>query len=214
MADLTALKEAVAEGDAEKAKAETQRLIDGGAAPKEIINDGLIAAMDEVGEKFQAWEIFIPDVLFSARAMQESVAMLRPLVAEGEVPSAGRVVLGTVRGDVHDIGKKLVGMMLEGAGFEVIDLGTDVGPEAFVAAVKEKEARILGMSALLTTTMVNMKNTMEALEAAGLRDKVKVMIGGAAVSEEYAAQIGADAHGPDATEAVVLARKFMAELGG
>jgi 5-methyltetrahydrofolate--homocysteine methyltransferase len=214
MADLTALKEAVAEGDAEKAKVETQRLIDGGAAPKEIINDGLIAAMDEVGEKFQAWEIFIPDVLFSARAMQESVAMLRPLVAEGEVPSAGRVVLGTVRGDVHDIGKKLVGMMLEGAGFEVIDLGTDVGPEAFVAAVKEKEARILGMSALLTTTMVNMKNTMEALEAAGLRDKVKVMIGGAAVSEEYAAQIGADAHGPDATEAVVLARKFMAELGG
>jgi 5-methyltetrahydrofolate--homocysteine methyltransferase len=214
MADLTALKEAVAEGDAEKAKAETQRLIDGGAAPKEIINDGLIAAMDEVGEKFQAWEIFIPDVLFAARAMQESVAMLRPLVAEGEVPSAGRVVLGTVRGDVHDIGKKLVGMMLEGAGFEVIDLGTDVGPEAFVAAVKEKEARILGMSALLTTTMVNMKNTMEALEAAGLRDKVKVMIGGAAVSEEYAAQIGADAHGPDATEAVVLARKFMAELGG
>jgi 5-methyltetrahydrofolate--homocysteine methyltransferase len=211
MADLTALKEAVAGGDVEKAKAETQRLIDGGAAPKEIINDGLIAAMDEVGQKFQAWEIFIPDVLFAARAMQESVAMLRPLLAEGDVPSAGRVVLGTVKGDVHDIGKKLVGMMLEGAGFEVTDLGTDVGPEAFVAAVKEKQADIVGMSALLTTTMVNMKATVEALAASGLRDGVKVMIGGAAVSEEYAEEIGADAHGPDAGAAVEIARAFMAQ---
>jgi len=211
MAEFTALSEAVLAGDGEKVKAETERLLAAGTAPKEIIEKGLIGGMDVVGEQFQKWEIFIPDVLFAARAMQEGMAVVRPHLGEGEAASAGTVVLGTVKGDVHDIGKKLVGMMLEGAGFEVTDLGTDVGPDAFVAAVKEKKADIVGMSALLTTTMVNMKATVEALAASGLRDGVKVMIGGAAVSEEYAAEIGADAHGPDAGAAVEIARAFMAQ---
>jgi len=211
MAEFTALSEAMLAGDGEKVKAETERLLAAGTAPKEIIEKGLIAGMDVVGELFQKWEIFIPDVLFAARAMQEGMAVVRPHLGEGEVASAGMVVLGTVKGDVHDIGKKLVGMMLEGAGFEVTDLGTDVGPDAFVAAVKEKQADIVGMSALLTTTMVSMKSTIDALTASGLRDRVKVMIGGAAVSEEYAEEIGADAHGADAGAAVEIARGFMAE---
>jgi len=212
MFDSAALSAAVVAGDPEKVKAETASLLEAGVPPKDIIEKGLIPAMDVVGEKFQEGEVFIPDILFSARAMSEALATLRPLLSEEETAASGRVVLGTVKGDVHDIGKKLVGMMLEGAGFEVTDLGTDVAPSAFVEAVKEKRPHIVGMSALLTTTMVQMKNTIDALAESGLRDDVKVMIGGAAVSEEYAKQIGADAHGSDATVAVELARKFMAEL--
>ena len=146
MAEFAALSEAMLAGDGEKVKAETERLLAAGTAPKEIIDTGLIAGMDVVGEQFQNWEIFIPDVLFAARAMLAGLAVVRPHLGVGEVASAGMVVLGTVKGDVHDIGKKLVGRMLEGAGFEVTDLGTDVGPEAFVEAVKEKLADIIGMA--------------------------------------------------------------------
>ena len=213
MFDSAVLSAAVVAGDPDKVKAETASLLEAGVPPKEIIEQGLIPAMDVMGEKFQEGEVFIPDLLFSARAMSEALATLRPLLSEKETVASGRVVLGTVKGDVHDIGKKLVGMMLEGAGFEVTDLGTDVAPSAFVEAVKEKRPHIVGLSALLTTTMGQMKNTIDALVESGLRDDLKVMIGGAAVSEEYATQIGADAHGPDATVAVELARKFMAELG-
>ncbi|UCC69146.1 MAG: corrinoid protein [Armatimonadota bacterium] len=214
MPEFAALSEAVVAGEGEKVKAETEGLLGAGAAPREVIEKGLIAGMDMVGERFRKWEIFIPDVLFAARAMQEGMAVVRPHLSEGELAEAGRVVLGTVKGDVHDIGKKLVGMMLEGAGFEVTDLGTDVEPAAFVEAVKDGKANIIGMSALLTTTMVNMKETVEALKESGLRDNVKVMIGGAAVSEEYAEEIGADGHGADAAAAVELARRFIAERSG
>jgi 5-methyltetrahydrofolate--homocysteine methyltransferase len=211
MPDFGALVQAVVGGDRSRAQAETARLLEQGAPPNEILNQGLIAGMDEVGAKFQEGELFIPEMLLSARVMHEALATLRPLLSEGEAAGAGRVVIGTVKGDLHDIGKKLVGMMLEGVGFEVIDLGIDVEPAAFVAAVKEKQPHIVGMSALLTTTMAQMKSTIDALAQAGVRDRVKIMIGGAAVSEDYARRIGADGYGPDAAVAVEMARRFMAE---
>jgi 5-methyltetrahydrofolate--homocysteine methyltransferase len=177
-------------------------------APGEILNGGLIAGMDEVGKDFKAGDLFVPEVLIAARAMQAGMNILRPLLAEGDIPSAGKYVIGTVKGDLHDIGKNLVRMMLEGAGFETIDLGTDVGPADFVAAVREHQPVLMGMSALLTTTMVNMKTTIEALEEAGLRDTVKVMIGGAPVTTAFAEEIGADAYAPDAASAVDTAREL------
>ncbi len=211
MPDFRALVQAVVGGDRSRVQAETAKLLELGVPPKQILNKGLIAGMDEVGAKFQEGELFIPEMLLSARVMREALATLRPLLSEGEAAGSGRVVIGTVKGDLHDIGKKLVGMMLEGVGFEVIDLGIDVEPAAFVAAVKEKQPHIVGMSALLTTTMAQMKNTIDALAQAGVRDRLKIMIGGAAVSEEYARRIGADAYGPDAAVAVELARRFMAQ---
>ena len=187
-----------------------QEALDQGMEPAKVLNGGLIAGMDEVGRDFKDGELFVPEVLIAARAMHAGMSILRPLLAEGEAPSAGKYVIGTVKGDLHDIGKNLVKMMLEGAGFETIDLGTDVDSDAFVEAVREHQPRLVGMSALLTTTMVQMRTTIEALEEAGLRDSVKVMIGGAPVTNAFAEQVGADAYAPDAASAVDVARELAA----
>ena len=186
-----------------------QKALDQNLPPEEILAGGLTAGMDEVGRDFKAGDLFVPEVLIAARAMHAGMDVLRPLLAASDVPSAGKYVIGTVAGDLHDIGKNLVKMMLEGAGFEVIDLGIDVKPEAFVAAVREHKPQLAGMSALLTTTMPAMKSTIAALEKAGVRDTVKVMIGGAPVTAAYAEQIGADAYAPDAATAVELARSLL-----
>jgi len=187
-----------------------QQALDQEMSAAEILNGGLIAGMDEVGKDFKAGDLFVPEVLIAARAMRAGMSILRPLLAESDVPSAGKYIVGTVRGDLHDIGKNLVKMMLEGAGFETIDLGTDVKPDEFVAAVQEHQPQIIGMSALLTTTMPGMKATIEGLEEAGLRDTVKVMVGGAPVTAVFAEQIGADAYAPDAATAVDVARGLVA----
>jgi 5-methyltetrahydrofolate--homocysteine methyltransferase len=186
-----------------------QQALDQDLAPGEILQGGLIAGMDEVGKDFKAGELFVPEVLIAARAMRAGMGVLRPLLAEADVPSAGKYIIGTVKGDLHDIGKNLVKMMLEGAGFETIDLGTDVTPTDFVAAVREHQPQLVGMSALLTTTMVQMKSTVEALEEAGLRDSIKIMIGGAPVTAAFAKEVGADAYAPDAATAVDVARDLV-----
>jgi len=186
-----------------------QQALDQGMTSIEILNGGLIAGMDEVGRDFKAGQLYVPEVLIAARAMQAGMNVLRPLLAESDVPSVGKYVIGTVQGDLHDIGKNLVKMMLEGAGFETIDLGVDVKPDDFVAAVREHQPQLLGMSALLTTTMPGMKATIEALEEAGLRDTVKIMVGGAPVTAAFAEQIEADAYAPDAATAVDVARKLV-----
>lgn len=186
-----------------------QQALDQGLTPAEILNDGLIAGMDEVGRDFKAGQLFVPEVLIAARAMHAGMNILRPLLVGSGVPSVGKYVIGTVQGDLHDIGKNLVKMMLEGAGFETIDLGVDVKPEAFVEAVREHKPQLLGMSALLTTTMPGMKATIEALEKAGLRNTVKIMVGGAPVTAAFAEQIGADAYAPDAATAVDVARNLI-----
>ncbi|MDY7079585.1 MAG: corrinoid protein [Chloroflexota bacterium] len=198
------------DGDAETVAALVQQALDQGMPPQEILSDGLIAGMDEVGRDFKANELFVPEVLIAARAMHAGMNVLRPLLAESEVPSAGKYLIGTVQGDLHDIGKNLVKMMVEGAGFEMIDLGTDVPAEDFVVAVREHQPHILGLSALLTTTMPQMKTTIETLEEAGLRDSIKIMIGGAPVTAAFAEQIGADAYAPDAATAVDIARCLVA----
>jgi 5-methyltetrahydrofolate--homocysteine methyltransferase len=195
-------------GEDKEVAALVQQALDEGMAPDEILQGGLIAGMDEVGKDFKAGDLFVPEVLIAARAMHAGMDILRPLLAEGEVPTAGRYVIGTVKGDLHDIGKNLVKMMLEGAGFQTVDLGTDVSAEDFIAAVREHQPKLMGMSALLTTTMVQMKAIIEALEEAGLRDSVKVMIGGAPVTSAFAEEIGADAYAPDAATAVDVARSL------
>ncbi len=187
-----------------------QKALDQGVSAGDILSGGLIAGMDEVGKDFKAGDLFVPEVLIAARAMHAGMGVLRPLLAESDVPSAGKYVIGTVQGDLHDIGKNLVKMMLEGAGFETIDLGTDADAAAFVDAVREHQPTVVGMSALLTTTMVNMKATIEALTEAGLRDSVKIMIGGAPVTAAFAEEIGADAYAPDAASAVDVARSLTA----
>ena len=186
-----------------------QQALDQGLPPGRVLSGGLIPGMDQVGRDFKAGELFIPEVLVAARAMHAGMGVLRPLLATADAPRAGTCRIGTVKGDLHDIGKNLVRMMLEGAGFEVIDLGTDVPPEAFVAAVREHRPAIVGMSALLTTTMVSMKEVVAALEQAGLLRSVKVMIGGAPVTAAYAEQIGADAYAPDAASAVDVVRELV-----
>ncbi|HNS50917.1 MAG TPA: corrinoid protein [Anaerolineae bacterium] len=185
-----------------------QKALQQGASPAAILRDGLIAGMDQVGRDFKAGDLYVPEVLVAARAMHAGMNLLRPLLAESDSPSAGKFVIGTVKGDLHDIGKNLVRMMLEGAGFDLVDLGTDVPPAAFVAAVQEHRPQLLGMSALLTTTMVQMRAVIEALLEAGLRDSVKIIVGGAPVTDAYAAQIGADAYAPDAASAVDVARRL------
>jgi 5-methyltetrahydrofolate--homocysteine methyltransferase len=211
MADiLEKIAKRLYEGEDEEVAELVQEALDRGLTPQQILSDGLIAGMDEVGRDFKAGDLFVPEVLIAARAMHAGMGVLRPLLAESDTPSIGKYVIGTVKGDLHDIGKNLVKMMLEGAGFDVVDLGTDVGPEAFVAAVREHQPRLVGMSALLTTTMVNMKATIEALVEAGVRDQVRVMIGGAPVTAAFAEQIGADAYAPDAASAVDVARSLVA----
>ncbi len=199
----------VMEGEADVVKEKVQAALKAGIQAPVILNEGMIAAMGEVGRLFEEGEFFVPEMLIAARAMQAGLALLRPFLKEADVRSAGKVVIGTVKGDLHDIGKNLVAMMLEGAGFEIIDLGTDVDPERFVEAVREHSAQILALSALLTTTMPSMKATIEALTTAGLHGQVKVMIGGAPITQEYANQIGADGFSPDASRAVATAKSLL-----
>lgn len=195
-------------GQAAKVKELTQKAIAKGYAPKEILDKGLISGMSVVGEKFKKNEFYVPEVLIAARAMHAGMEILRPLLVKLGVKSVATVAIGTVKGDLHDIGKNLVMMMMEGAGFQVIDLGIDVPPEKFVNAVREG-ANLIGISALLTTTMPGMKTTIEALKTAGIRNKVKVMIGGAPITQSYADEIGADGYGPDAASAVDVAKKLL-----
>ncbi|PKO04018.1 MAG: cobalamin-binding protein [Chloroflexi bacterium HGW-Chloroflexi-3] len=209
-AGLEKIFEGILDGNANLVVAEVQKALDAGIGPADILNQGMIAAMGEVGRLFEEGEYFVPEMLIAARAMQKGLEILKPHLSEADVQSPGKVAIGTVKGDLHDIGKNLVAMMLEGAAFEVIDLGTDVSPERFLQAVRENGAQIIAMSALLTTTMPNMKNTIEALKEAGMRDKVKVMIGGAPVTQNYADQIGADGFAEDASRAVAKARSLLA----
>ena len=203
----------VMEGQVNAVKENVQSAIDAGIPVSVILNEGMIAAMAEVGHLFEEGECFVPEMLVAARAMQAGLSLLKPHLKNAEVKSAGRVAVGTVKGDLHDIGKNLVAMMLEGAGFEIIDLGTDVPPEKFVEAVRDGGAQILALSALLTTTMPSMKNTIDALNTAGLRGQVKVMIGGAPVTQNYADQIGADGFSSDASRAVATAKGLVSIKG-
>ena len=207
---LTAISTAVIEGKSEAIGNLTQKALGEGLAAKEVLDKGLMPGMDHVGAEFKAGNMFVPEVLRSARVMQKAMDILKPLLAASGVKMLGKVVLGTVKGDLHDIGKNLVGMMCEGAGFEVRDLGKDVPPEKFVAAVKEFAPDVVGMSALLTTTMRSMEHTIKALQEAGVRDKVKIMIGGAPVTRSFADQIGADGYASNAATASELARKLIA----
>jgi 5-methyltetrahydrofolate--homocysteine methyltransferase len=201
--------DAIMNGQKEEASAAVQAALDAGVDPVEILDQGMIASMAEVGRLFEVGEYYVPEMLIAARAMQTGLAILKPYLSQADHSSAGKVVLGTVKGDLHDIGKNLVGMMLEGAGFEIQDLGVDVPAEKFVAAVSAGGVDIVALSALLTTTMSNMKTTIEAIRAAGLREQVKVMIGGAPVTEDYARQIGADGYAPDASRAVTVANSLV-----
>jgi len=207
---LEQMQEDLYNGEADEVEAATKKALDEGMSAQEILDGGLIAGMDEVGRDFKAGDLFIPEVLIAARAMHAGMGVLRPLLAESGVPSMGKIALGTVAGDLHDIGKNLVGMMLQGAGFEIVDLGTGVSPAQFVKVVREQGADLVGMSALLTTTMPSMKSTIEALTEAGLRDRVKVIVGGAPVTANFAEKIGADAYAADAAAAVDTARGLLA----
>ena len=209
MGDLKILTEAVIKGDINTAVAETQKALDAGTSVNDIISQGLIAGMDDVGEKFSKGQFFVPQMLRAARTMQECMKLLQPLMKEGEVTSKGKILIGTVKGDLHDIGKNLVSMMMEGAGFAITDIGVDVPPEKFVQKAQEVEPDIVAMSALLSTTMPSMPLTIEALQKAGIRDNVKVMIGGAPVTSRYALEIKADSYAPDAGSAVSEARKLL-----
>ena len=208
MADLQKLHDAILNGDQKTAIAVTQQAIEDKVSPMDLVTNYMVPAMGEVGRRFECEEYFVPELLLAARAMKGSLAILRPLLAAEGAEPVGRVVIGTVKGDLHDIGKNLVSSMLEGGGFEVTDLGTDVPSDKFVAAVKEKGANLICLSALLTVTMPSMKTTIAALKEAGLRDKVKVMVGGAPVTPQYAQEIGADAYGENASVAVSIARKL------
>jgi 5-methyltetrahydrofolate--homocysteine methyltransferase len=210
MSDLTELYEAILAGNAKKAEETTRTALAAKADPSELLGKAMIPAMDEVGKRFECNEYFVPELLIAARAMKASLAVLAPAMAKAGTKAAGRVVIGTVKGDLHDIGKNLVASMLEGGGFEVVDLGVDVAPEKFVEAVQEHAGSIVALSALLTTTMTMMKTVIEKLEAAGLRDKTRVMIGGAPITQQYADQIGADGYSDNASAAVALARKLVA----
>jgi 5-methyltetrahydrofolate--homocysteine methyltransferase len=199
----------VIDGQAPAVQAGVQAALDEGTPADVILRQALIAAMDEVGQRFEDGDFFVPEMLISARAMQTGLAILKPYLVEGGIEAAGKIAIGTVQGDLHDIGKNLVAMMLEGAGFEVNDLGVDVDPQAFVQAVQDG-AQVIGMSALLTTTMNNMGKTILALKEAGIRDQVKVIIGGAPVTDAFAQQIGADAFAPDASSATRMVREIIA----
>ena len=209
MPDLKELYEAVVSGNAKATQALTKQALAEGVDPLKLVNEYMVPAMDEVGRRFEANEYFVPELLISARAMKAALELIRPLLtARGDKP-VGRVAIGTVKGDLHDIGKNLVGSLLEGGGFEVIDLGVNVTPEKFIATVNEKQANIIAMSALLTTTMPAMKTTIDALKQAGVRGKVKVLIGGAPITQKYADEIGADGYSENAVGAVALAKKAV-----
>jgi corrinoid protein of di/trimethylamine methyltransferase len=206
MEDLQQLFDAVVDGNATVARAVAERVLAGGIEPLALVNQFMAPAMDEVGRRFERGDYFVPELLLSARAMKAAMELIRPLLTARGTEPIGRVVIGTVKGDLHDIGKNLVAAMLEGSGFEVIDLGVNVTPEKFMAAVREKNANIVAMSALLTTTMTSMKTTIDAFTAAGMRNQVKMLVGGAPLTKQYADEIGADGFGASAVEAVALAR--------
>jgi 5-methyltetrahydrofolate--homocysteine methyltransferase len=209
MEGVEPLKQMIKDGKAEETASRVQELLDGGESPDALMKEAMIPAMEEVGDFFQRGEYFLPEMLLAARAMQRGMEVLKPALISSGAGFPGKVVIGTIKGDIHDIGKNLVGMTLEGAGFEVIDLGVDVSPERFAEAVREHSPQVIGLSALLTTTMLGMKNTIDVLREAGLRDGVKVMVGGAAVNREFADEIGADFYGPDSTSARDFARDVV-----
>ena len=208
MADFEALAGAIIECNAAKAGELTQKLVDEGVKPSEIINMGLIGGMNVVGDRFKKGDMYVPEVMMAAKAMHAGMNIVKPLLLEGESSSTGKVIVGTVAGDLHDIGKNLVGMMMESGGMEVVDLGVDVTPEKFAAAVREHKPQVVGLSALLTTTMLSMKDTIEVLKEEGIRDSVKVIVGGAPVTQDFADEIGADGWAPDAASAKDLAQKL------
>lgn len=207
---LDKLAQGVIVGDAAVVEQYTKAAIEANLSPRRIIADGLIAGMDVVGQRFRTNEMFLPEVLRSARAMHKALALVKPLIASGEVISTGKVVIGTVKGDLHDIGKNLVAMMLEGAGFEVVNLGVNVDTEQFVAAAQKEKADIVAASALLTTAMMEMRKLVKAVAAAGLQPRVRVILGGAPVTREFAEEVGADGYGVDCAQAVALARSLVA----
>jgi 5-methyltetrahydrofolate--homocysteine methyltransferase len=208
MADLEALKQSIIDGDQNTARAITSQALKEGLAPEDILQKGLIAGMNVIGAAFKKNEVYVPEVLIAARAMKMAMEILEPKLVAAGVKPIGTVVVGTVKGDMHDIGKNLVSMMLKGAGFNVIDMGTDIAPERFVAGAKEHNAKLVGLSALLTTTMPMMEKTVAAFKAAGM--KAKIMIGGAPVTQEYADKIGAAGYAADAATAVDVAKAMMA----
>jgi 5-methyltetrahydrofolate--homocysteine methyltransferase len=209
MQDLRPLFDAIITGDAKAARSLTEQALAAGSDPLKLVTESMVPAMDEVGRRFECSEFFVPELLLSARAMKAALELIRPLLAQSGVQPVARVAIGTVKGDLHDIGKNLVASMFEGGGFEVIDLGVNVAPEKFVEAVQSRGAQIIAMSALLTTTMPGMRTTIEALKQAGVRDRVKVLIGGAPISQKYADEIGADGYGENAPSAVQLARQAV-----
>jgi len=208
MSDPAELFDAILTGNADKAEEVTKAAMAAGAEPTDLVQKYMIPAMAEVGKRFECNEYFVPELLIAARAMKRSLELISPRLAEAGVEAAGRVVVGTVQGDLHDIGKNLVASMLEGGGFEVIDLGVDVPADKFVEAAKEQEGTIVALSALLTTTMTVMKGVIEALDAAGIRQSTKVMIGGAPITQQYADEIGADGYSDNASSAVAMAREL------
>jgi corrinoid protein of di/trimethylamine methyltransferase len=208
---MAELYDAILNGNLKGAVEATRKALDEGAGALDLVTGEMVPAMDEVGRRFGCEEYFVPELLLAARAMKGSLDLLRPLLVSSGAKSAGRVVVGTVQGDLHDLGKNIVATMLEGAGFEVIDLGTDVTPERFVEAVRTHGAQVVCLSSLLTVTMPAMKTTIDALAAAGVRGQVKVLVGGAPVTEAFAKRIGADGYGEDATDAVALARAGMVD---
>lgn len=209
MSVLEDLKESVINGNERKVIKYTQKALDEGVDLEKILNEGFIPGMDVVGSKFQANEIYVPEMLISAKAMKAGMKILEPLLTEAGVEPIGKVVIGTVKGDLHDIGKNLVAMMLEGGGFEVIDAGVDITPQKFMDLVKENKPNILGLSALLTTTMIEINNVIDAFKENGLRDDIKIMVGGAPLNEDYAKEVGADGYSPDAASAVLVAKKLL-----
>jgi 5-methyltetrahydrofolate--homocysteine methyltransferase len=206
---IAVLRQAVIDGQAKEAAAATERALAAGLPPRTLVDEALIPAMDEAGRLFECGEFFVPELLVAARALKASQALITPLLAGSAATTAGRIAIGTVKGDMHDIGKNLVVALLQGGGFEVIDLGADVPPERFVAAVAVDGADIVGLSALLTTTMLQMKATVQALEQAGVRGSAKVIVGGAPVTQRFADEIGADGFADNAAAAVALARRLM-----
>jgi 5-methyltetrahydrofolate--homocysteine methyltransferase len=206
------IRQSVIDGDMQSTQGLVSQALEESLPPEQILREGLISAMEEVGRRFECNEFYVPEMLVSARAMKSGLALLRPHLIAANVKSLGKVVIGTVQGDLHDIGKNLVGMMLEGAGFEVIDLGVDVSAEKYVAAVKEHRPDLVGCSALITTTMTHMENVITALREAGLRDQVKVIVGGAPITEDFASQIGADGYAPDAALAASCAKELIQKM--
>jgi 5-methyltetrahydrofolate--homocysteine methyltransferase len=210
MANFEELSKSVIGGNLAKVKKTTQALIDEGASPLDIINQGLIAGMTVVGARFKNGEMFVPEVLVAARSMTAGIELVKPLITDQSMPSAGKVLLGTVKGDLHDIGKNLVGMMLESRGYTVINAGMDISPEKFVQEIRVHQPDVLGMCALLTTTMLHMKDTIELMKEEGIRDQIKVIVGGAPLSQDFADEAGADGYAPDAASAVDLCNRLLA----